>query len=64
MEAIKSLAAFCVKSMRVPVVRKPDEYGMGFEDMTIPSYDQVQLKAWYIPAQGSNKLIICNHRCR
>jgi hypothetical protein len=61
MEALKGLAASIVYTMRVPTLRTPAEYGMEFQELTIPSYDGVPLKAWYIPAKNSNKLIICNH---
>jgi pimeloyl-ACP methyl ester carboxylesterase len=61
MKAIKQLARFNSVGMRVPIVRKPSDYDMSFEELTIPSYDNVPLKAWYIPYSNSNKLIICNH---
>lgn len=50
-----------VRSIRVPILRNPEEYGMYFEEISFPSYDGVHLKGWFIPSKGSNKLIICNH---
>ncbi|MBO9478179.1 alpha/beta hydrolase [Shimia sp. R11_0] len=34
---------------------------MAFEDITFLAEDSVKLAAWFIPAEGSDKLIICNH---
>lgn len=45
---------------RTPVLRRPDEYGMAYEDVYFPSDDGVPLDAWFIPAD-SNKLLIINH---
>lgn len=46
---------------RTPIMRRPDEYGMKYEDVTFPSMDGVQLEGWYIPAANSKKLLIINH---
>lgn len=62
-EKVKALA----KSMAVPlrsfIFKTPDEYGMVYETLAIPSDDGISLEAWYIPAKGgeSNKLVIFNH---
>ncbi len=45
---------------RTPILRKPDEMGLDFEEVTFPATDGLELKAWYIPS-SSNNLIICNH---
>ncbi|HKR51756.1 MAG TPA: hypothetical protein VJT72_19660 [Pseudonocardiaceae bacterium] len=45
---------------RAPVLRRPDEVGLDYEDVTFPSMDGVALEGWFIPA-GSDKLIIHNH---
>lgn len=45
---------------RTPVLRRPDDYGMAYEDVFFPSADGVPLEAWYIPAD-SNRLLIINH---
>ncbi|SCU82092.1 LAMI_0B08900g1_1 [Lachancea mirantina] len=58
---IKAQADFWAHSMRSPIVRTPEEYGLKYEDISFPSYDQVALKGWFFPCEGSNKLIICNH---
>ncbi|ODV79100.1 alpha/beta-hydrolase [Suhomyces tanzawaensis NRRL Y-17324] len=56
----QELAAFFAKGLRTPILRRPDEYGLKFEDVFFPSYDGVRLEGWFIPAK-SNKLVICNH---
>lgn len=45
---------------RTPVLRRPSDYGMAYEDCFFPSADGVPLEAWFIPAQ-SDKLLIINH---
>ena len=58
---MQALAAI-VKPLRSFLFRTPDEYGMQYEELTIPSADDTPLEAWYIPAQApSNKLVIFNH---
>ncbi|MFC9434537.1 alpha/beta hydrolase family protein [Nocardia sp. NPDC057030] len=47
--------------VRVPILRTPDEYGMAYESVTFPSLDGTPLEAWWIPAPGSDKLIVANH---
>ena len=46
--------------LRTPVMRKPSDYGMDFEEAWFPSMDGVPLEAWFIPA-ASDKLLIINH---
>jgi pimeloyl-ACP methyl ester carboxylesterase len=46
--------------LRTPVMRKPSDYGMEFEETWFPSMDGVPLEAWFIPA-ASDKLLIINH---
>lgn len=47
--------------LRTPVMRKPSDYGMEFEETWFPSMDGVPLEAWFIPVTGSDKLLIINH---
>jgi dipeptidyl aminopeptidase/acylaminoacyl peptidase len=44
-----------------PVLETPKDYGMVYEDVKFTAEDGVALAAWFIPAEGSDKLIICNH---
>lgn len=46
--------------LRTPVIRKPTDYGMAFEETWFPSMDGVPLEAWFIPA-ASDRLLIINH---
>jgi hypothetical protein len=48
---------------RAPVLRRPGEVGLDFEEVTFPSMDGVALEGWFIPAK-SDKLIIHNHFLR
>ena len=59
-QVIDGLADFFSKSYRTPVLRRPDEYGMDYEDVFFPSMDGVALEGWFIPAD-SDRLVICNH---
>jgi hypothetical protein len=46
---------------RSPVLHSPREHGLHYEDVTFPSFDGVPLEGWFIPADGSDKVIIVNH---
>lgn len=46
---------------RAPILETPEDYGMAYEDVTFTAEDGIKLAAWFIPAEGSDKLIICNH---
>ena len=46
---------------RAPILHRPDEENLKYEDVTFPSEDGVPLEGWLIPAPRSNKLIIANH---
>jgi hypothetical protein len=45
---------------RAPVLRRPGEVGLEFEEVFFSSMDGVPLEGWFIPAD-SDKLIIRNH---
>jgi pimeloyl-ACP methyl ester carboxylesterase len=57
---INDLAEMMAHSARTPILRRPDEYGMEYEDVFFPAMDGVTLEGWFIPAD-SDRLIICNH---
>lgn len=59
-EILNALANGLAKPPRSPILRKPDEYGLEFQELDVPASDGVSLKAWFIPAD-SNKLILHNH---
>lgn len=46
---------------RSPILHSPAEQGLDYEDVTFPSRDGVPLEGWFIPAAGSDKLVIANH---
>lgn len=45
---------------RTPVLRRPSDVGMDFEEVFFPSFDGVPLEGWLIPAD-SDRLLIVNH---
>ncbi|WP_295895751.1 alpha/beta hydrolase [uncultured Vibrio sp.] len=47
---------------RTPILRRPDEYGMDYEDVSFSASDGIALEGWYIPAKAkSDKVVVCNH---
>lgn len=46
---------------RSPVLRSPAEAGLAYEDVTYASSDGTPLEAWFIPCDGSDKLIVSMH---
>jgi uncharacterized protein len=57
---IDGLAELMAHSARTPILRRPDEYGLEYEDVFFPAMDGVTLEGWFIPAE-SDRLLICNH---
>ena len=49
------------QQLRSPVLHWPDEQGLEYQDVTFPALDGAPLEGWFIPAPGSDKLIIANH---
>lgn len=49
-----------IRGRRAPVLRRPSEAGLPYENVTFPSMDGVPLEGWLIPA-NSNRLVIHNH---
>ncbi|WP_421858637.1 alpha/beta hydrolase family protein [Oricola sp.] len=58
---IDQLAKGVSYSFRTPILRRPSDHGMDYEDVFFPAMDGVMLDGWFMPAEGSDKLIICNH---
>ncbi|WP_353646932.1 alpha/beta hydrolase [Mesorhizobium sp. WSM2239] len=46
---------------RAPIMHFPAEAGLKYEDVFFPSEDGIPLEGWFIPAAGSEKIIIANH---
>ena len=49
------------QQLRLPIMHSPLEQGLVYQDVTFPSLDGVPLEGWFVPAPGSDKLIIANH---
>ena len=60
-KALEAFAQGFAFPIRSPVLHWPSEEGLEYEDVTFPAADGVPIEAWYIPAPGSRRLIICNH---
>ncbi|MCC5581726.1 alpha/beta hydrolase [Microtetraspora sp. AC03309] len=60
-DTLQALADSFRTSLRSPIMHRPDEQGLAYEDVTFPSEDGVPLEGWYIPAPGSDKIVIANH---
>lgn len=61
---LQSLVAPLRNKIPTPLLHEPGEVGLKYEDVFFPSEDGTTLEAWYIPSEGSNKLIIVNHPLR
>jgi pimeloyl-ACP methyl ester carboxylesterase len=61
---LQSLVAPLRNKVPTPILHKPSEAGLKYEDVFFLSEDGTALEAWYIPKPGSNKLIIANHPLR
>ena len=55
------IAAGFREQIRAPILETPARAGLAFEDVTFPSEDGIPLEAWFIPCEGSDRLIIANH---
>lgn len=60
-DVLQQIAERFGQPQRSPVLHSPSEQNLDYEDVTFPSLDGVPLEGWFIPAAGSNKLIIANH---
>jgi len=60
-DLVEQYALLFKNSQRSPILRRPSEYDLQYEDIFFPSLDGTVLQGWYIPKPGSKKLIIANH---
>ena len=51
------------RQLRSPVLHWPDEQGLDYQDVTFPALDGAPLEGWFIPAPGSDKLILAAQGC-
>lgn len=59
-ELVEQYAGLFATGVRTPVLRRPDDVGLEYEELTFPSKDGVPLEAWFIPAD-SDRLLVINH---
>ncbi len=45
---------------RTPIMRRPSDYGMSYEDVFFPAMDGTVIEGWFIPGE-SDDVIIVNH---
>lgn len=57
---VERYAQMFAHGARTPVLRRPSDIGLEYEETFFPSLDGVPLEAWFIPAD-SGKLLIVNH---
>lgn len=60
-QTLQVMAEKFSRSQRSPILHTPAELGLTYENVNFPSQDGVPLEGWFIPASGSNKIIIVNH---
>ena len=59
---MKKVAKMIADVPRSPVLRRPSDYDMPYEDVSFQSLDGITLSGWYIPSKTpSDKIVICNH---
>ena len=49
------------RQQRSPVLHPPSEEDLDYEDVTFPARDGTPLEGWFVPAAGSDRLIVANH---
>jgi hypothetical protein len=57
---IEQYAQLFKTGARTPVLRRPSDIGLDYEDAFFQSLDGIPLEGWFIPAD-SDKLLIVNH---
>ncbi|CAN7615654.1 alpha/beta hydrolase [Phenylobacterium sp. LjRoot219] len=57
---VEQYAELFAHGARTPVLKRPSDLGLAYDDVFFPSADGVPLEAWLIPAD-SDKLLIVNH---
>jgi hypothetical protein len=58
---VQAMADSFGQQLRSPILHWPSEQSLDYQDVTFPALDGVPLEGWFIPAPGSDKLIIANH---
>jgi uncharacterized protein len=60
-QSLERFADGFAQQLRSPVLHWPDEAGLTYENVSFPALDGVPLEGWFIPCEGSRKLLIINH---
>jgi len=60
-EILDATADSFALQLRSPIMHAPSEQNLAYEEVTFPGLDGVPIEGWFIPADGSKKLIIANH---
>ncbi len=60
-QMLQTIADGFGQQLRSPLMHSPAEHGLEYEDVFFPALDGTPLEGWFIPAPGSDKLIIANH---
>jgi uncharacterized protein len=58
---LHQMANSFVDPLRAPVMHSPADQDLAYEDVTFPALDGVPIEGWFIPADGSDRIIIANH---
>ena len=58
---VEQLASGFGQQLRSPLMHRPSEIGLVYENVTFPSADGTPIEGWFIPAASSNKVVIINH---
>lgn len=58
---LQSIADGFASTLRSPLLHTPTEADLAFESVTFPSADGVPLEGWFIPSEGSDKIVVANH---
>jgi aryl-alcohol dehydrogenase-like predicted oxidoreductase len=58
---LDAMADSFARQTRAPILHAPSEHGLDYEAVSFPALDGVPLEGWFIPADGSDRLIIANH---
>lgn len=61
---LQDIADGLLPKQRTPLLHRPSEAGLEYDDVFFPAEDGVTLEAWYIPCKDSDKIIIVNHPLR
>lgn len=59
-QIMNAMLSLMGEASRTPVLRRPSDYGMTYEDVFFQAMDGTVIEGWFIPG-SSDQIIICNH---